>query len=195
MKKSDFVVRFAGEGGQGLLTSATAFAQAHTKIGYHSQTFATFPSQIVGGPTWMQARISTSEIRSRGDELDVLVAFNKEAYNKHKAEVGEHGVVIYHSGEFTLEDDSRSLGLPLTTLAKSTGNPRSANFVVMGALAQLANIPISVFEDFNKTKFSRGRDGDDHIIESNNTALRLGMEEAAKSNFSLGQLSDPIKPD
>ena len=52
VKKSDFVVRFAGEGGQGVVTSAEGLAQAATQTGYHAQTFATFPSQIMGGPTW-----------------------------------------------------------------------------------------------------------------------------------------------
>ncbi len=80
MKKTDFVVRFAGEGGQGVVTSAEGLAQAAAQVGYHVQTFATFPSQILGGPTWTQTRISTSPILSSGDELDVLVAFNEEAY-------------------------------------------------------------------------------------------------------------------
>ena len=87
MKKNDFVVRFAGEGGQGFLSAAVGFASANTQAGYHAQTFATFPSQITGGPTWMQARISTEPILSRGDFLDVLVVFNESAYENHKDEV------------------------------------------------------------------------------------------------------------
>ena len=195
MKKSDFVVRFAGEGGQGLLTSATGFATAYTQVGYHSQTFATFPSQIIGGPTWMQARVATTPLLSRGDELDVLVAFNEEAYRSHKDDVKEDGVIIYNSEEFQLEDDGESLGMPFNRLAKSTGNARAANFVVMGALAQLVDIPQSIFEEFNRQKFTRGRPGDDQIIEANNKALSLGREEAIKSGFTLGELMEPIRPD
>ena len=59
LKKQDFVVRFAGEGGQGVVTSAEGLAQAMAQSGYHVQTFSTFPSQIRGGPTWTQTRIST----------------------------------------------------------------------------------------------------------------------------------------
>ena len=58
MQMRDFVVRFAGEGGQGVVTSAEGLAQTATNAGYHALTFATFPSQILGGPTWTQARIS-----------------------------------------------------------------------------------------------------------------------------------------
>lgn len=195
MNRTDFVVRFAGEGGQGLLTSATAFAGAHTKGGYYTQTFATFPSQIIGGPTWVQARVSTSEVFSRGDQLDVLVAFNMEAYETHKDEVREDGVIIYDSGVFQLDDTVKSLGIPFDRLAKSTGNNRAANFVGMGALARLVNIPLKIFEEFNANKYSRGRPGDEQIVESNNMALLLGSAEADKSGFALGQLEPPKTPE
>ena len=62
MQMRDFVVRFAGEGGQGVVTSAEGLAQSSTRVGYHALTFATFPSQILGGPTWTQARISVDPI-------------------------------------------------------------------------------------------------------------------------------------
>ena len=78
MEMRDFVVRFAGEGGQGVVTSAEGLAQAATQVGYHAQTFATFPSQIQGGPTWTQARIAVESILSPGDDVDVLVAFNQD---------------------------------------------------------------------------------------------------------------------
>ena len=71
MEMRDFVVRFAGEGGQGVVTSAEGLAQAATQVGYHALTFATFPSQILGGPTWTQARISVAPSRSPGDDVDV----------------------------------------------------------------------------------------------------------------------------
>ena len=195
MRKKDFVVRFAGEGGQGFLTAALGFAQANTQAGYHSQTFATFPSQITGGPTWMQARISTEPILSRGDELDVLVTFNEENYEAHKSDVAEGGVIIYDSGSFQLPDDGASLGIPFEKLAKSTGNSRAANMVVMGALAGLVDIPQSTLEEFVRKRFTRGRVGDDDIISSNIEALTLGRAEAAESGFNLGQLSQPKKPD
>ena len=103
MKKQDFVVRFAGEGGQGVVTSAEGLAQAMAQSGYNVQTFSTFPSQIRGGPTWTQTRVSTSTVLSSGDDLDVLVAFNEYAYITHKEEVGPDGVIVYNSGEFEID--------------------------------------------------------------------------------------------
>ena len=195
MKNSDFVVRFAGEGGQGVVTSAEGLAQAASHVGYHVQTFATFPSQIMGGPTWTQTRIATSPVLSSGDELDVLVAFNKDAYNTHVSEVREGGVVIFDSGEFDLDFSGNSFGMPFDELAKTTGNNRAANMVVSGALAHLIKMPQDILEEFITKRFSRGRANDEQIISSNIKALSLGREEAEKSGFSLGELAPSIRPE
>ena len=195
VKKSDFVVRFAGEGGQGVVTSAEGLAQAATQTGYHAQTFATFPSQIMGGPTWTQTRISTSSIRSSGDQLDVLVCFNQEAYDNHGEEVGDGGVVVYNSGEFEPTGAENSFGMDFNELAKSTGNARAANMVVIGALAQLVGMHQEILDEFVRARFTRGRPNDAEIIDSNLRAMRLGRVEAEKSGLSVGELADADPPD
>ena len=191
----DFVVRFAGEGGQGVVTSAEGLAQASTQVGYHALTFATFPSQILGGPTWTQARIAVDPVLSPGDDVDVLVAFNQEAYDTHAEEVRDNGVIIFNSNEFELEGDTRGFGLPFDELARSTGNNRAANMVIIGALAHLVDMPQSYLEEFVTKRFSRGRAGDDEIIRSNIQALSLGREHMSASGFSLGALESPQMPD
>ena len=194
MDKTDFIVRFSGEGGQGMVTASEALAQAAAQVGYHVQTFVTYPSQIVGGPTWAQARICVTPVLSSGDELDVLVAFNRNAYEEHRGEVRDDGVVLYDSDQFELEDKPGVLGMPFEKLGKSTGNARAGNMVVLGALAHLVGWPEQYLSDFVKKRFTRGRDGDDEIIRTNIEALGLGREEAAKSGFALGQLADPSPP-
>ena len=195
MQMRDFVVRFAGEGGQGVVTSAEGLAQASTQVGYHALTYATFPSQILGGPTWTQARISVDGILSAGDDVDVLVAFNREAYDTHREEVREGGLVIYNSDDFKLEGDDRSYGLKVDELARSTGNNRAANMVIMGALAHLVNMPQQYLDEFVESRFRRGRANDDEIILSNIAALKLGREETAQSGFVLGELAPPSMPE
>ena len=195
MKREDFIVRFAGEGGQGMVTSADGLAQAASMAGFHVQTFSTFPSQILGGPTWTQTRISTSIVRSSGDAIDVLVCFNREAYDNHKNEVRDDGVIIYNTGDFQLESDGKSFGLPFEELAKSTGNARAENMVVIGAFAHLVNMPQEYLDDFVTKRFSRGRTGDEEIIRSNIEAMNLGRAEAAASGFTLAEMADPKMPE
>ena len=195
MKKNDLIVRFAGEGGQGVVTSAEGLAQAAAQVGYHVLTYATFPSQIMGGPTWTQTRISIDPVLSTGDELDVLVAFNKEAYDTHVGEISTNGVIIYNSEEFELPDAANVLGMPVTQLAKSTGNPRAANMVIIGAIAHLVNMPQDYLNEFVTKRFTRGRSTDEQIISSNIQAMLLGRETSAKTKITLGTLSDASKPD
>ena len=200
MQMRDFVVRFAGEGGQGVVTSAEGLAQVSTQVGYHALTYATFPSQILGGPTWTQARISDAPILSAGDDVDVLVAFNREAYETHGWEVRDGGVVIYNSNDRDFEDfqpsgEARTLGLPIDELARSTGNTRAANMVVIGALAHLVNMPQEYLDRFVEERFRRGRANDDEIISSNIKAIGLGREQTAGSGFALGELAPPKMPD
>ena len=177
------------------MTSAELLAQVTAQVGYHVKTFVTFPSQIMGGPTFAQARISTSPVLSYGDELDVLVAFDREAYDTHQEEVREGGVIVYNSEDFQLEDDGKSFGIRIDELARSTGNPRAANMVILGAIAHLVHMPEHYLPEFVTKRFSRGRAGDEDIIRGNIMALDLGREEAKKSGFSLGELADPTPPD
>ena len=195
MKTKDFVVRFAGEGGQGMVTAAEALAQAASQVGYHVVTYTTFPSQIMGGPTMAQTRISTNAVLSSGDLLDVLVVFNREAYDTHRLEVRDGGVIVYDSADFQLESDGQSLGIPIEELAKQTGNPRAANMVVLGVIAHLVKMPEEYLQQFITKRFTRGRPGDDEIIRANIQAVRLGLEQAAVSEFQIGELAPPQKPE
>jgi 2-oxoglutarate ferredoxin oxidoreductase subunit alpha len=189
MKSEDFVVRFAGEGGQGVVTASDMLARAAASAGYHVLTFATFPSQIMGGPTWTQTRVSSSEILSPGDEVDVLVALSPEAYEAHRDEVRDGGVVIFDS-KFQEPAAGRVLGIPLDELAKQAGETRAANMVLMGALCYMVNMSQTYFEEFIFRRYK----GRDRIIEANITALRLGLQFVTNSETRLGDLDDPIKP-
>ena len=113
--------------------------------------------------------------------------------SNHKDEVSADGVIVYNSGEFSIEDSDQALGMDFDDLAKQTGNNRAANFVVMGALAQLVGLPINILEEFNRQRYTRGRESDQQIIDSNNMALSLGSKEASQSGFVLGELEDPVK--
>ena len=190
MQTKDLVARFAGEGGQGVVTASEMLARAAASVGYHTQTFATFPSQIMGGPTWTQTRVSTGPVLSPGDDLDVLVALNLEAYHTHCDEVLANGVIL-HDSSFEILSDNRAIGVPFDQLAKQAGEARSANMVMIGALSHLVNMPLDYFEEFVRNRF-KGRDA---IIEANIKALRLGHEHAATSEAQIGERGIPNKPD
>lgn len=194
MGTTDLVVRFAGEGGQGIVTAGESLAATAAQAGYHVQTYATFPSQILGGPVFTQAHISTAPTLSDGDEIDVLVAFNEEAFRLHSDQLRSGGVVIYNSEAFDPPAEIRSFGLPFDEIARQVGNARAANMVVLGAIAPLVNFPLAALKDYATRRFTRGRSGDRAIIASNHDALDAGAEAGRKSGFSLGELAPPRPP-
>ncbi len=195
VQSHDFVIRFAGDGGQGVVTSADAFARSAAQVGYHVQTFSTFPSQILGGPTMSQVRIATQPVMSPGDQVDILVAFNQEAYDNHSPDLRPGAVTIYNSEQFELPGGGHYFGIKVDELAKSTGNARAANMVVIGAVANLIAMNIEFLEGFVKKRFSRGRPGDDEIVVSNIKAIRLGETAAKASGFHVGELAAPKPPE
>ena len=195
MDKHDFVIRFAGEGGQGLATSADALARAAAHAGYFVQTHSTFPSQIMGGPASSQVRISTTPVLSSGDGVDVLVALNQYAYDHHCDDLNEGAVTVYNAEEYSRPEGGQYFGIKADELAKSTGNARAANMVTIGAVVNLIDFSLDEIDEFIKQRFTRGRPGDEEIIVANIEAVRLGVEVAKTSGFTVGQMSPPIPHD
>lgn len=188
---TDLVVRFAGEGGQGQVTAAEGLAQAAARVGYHVQTFATYPSQIEGGPVWAQTRVSTNKILTQGDQLDVLVALNRQAYETHIGDLRDGGVLIYNSRDFDTEPPGNVIGLDAEALARETGNPRAANIIMIGAVSELASMRADFFVDWIKERFTRGRPNDAEIIGGNVKALEVGIQAAKASGYSVESLDAP----
>ena len=189
--QNEIVVRFAGEGGQGVVTAAEMLARAATGVGYYGLTFATFPSQILGGPTWTQARVGRLPVHSPGDAIDILVAFNDHAYQEHRDEVRPGGVIL-HDPSVKPDDQTgrRTLAIPFDELAKQTGESRAANMVVMGALSQLVQMPLDYFKEFVSRRFA----GRDNVVQANHKALLLGLQEVAREQ-PIADLGSPVKPD
>jgi 2-oxoglutarate ferredoxin oxidoreductase subunit alpha len=195
LDKHDFVIRFAGEGGQGLVTSADALARAAAHAGYFVQTHSTFPSQIMGGPASSQVRISTTPVLSSGDGVDVLVALNQYAYDHHNEDLNPGGVTVYNAEEYELPEGGNYFGIKADELAKSTGNARAANMVTIGAVAHLIDFKLEEIDGFITQRFTRGRPGDEEVIEANIKAVRLGVDVAKTSGFTVGQLEAATTPD
>ena len=192
---NNLVVRFAGEGGQGQVTAAEGLAQAAARVGYHVRTYATFPSQIKGGPVFAQASISVDEILSSGDELDVLVALNRWQYDHQIDDLREGGIVVYNSEEFELDEHPLVIGVAADAMARSTGNVLAVNFVLIGVVGAIVGMPVDYFEEYNRARYTRGRPNDQAIIDGNNMALRLGYEAAEASKIKLDPLGSPEQQD
>ena len=103
----------------------------------------------------------------------------------------EGGVIVYNSEDFQLEEDGKSFGMRIDELAKSTGNPRAANMVILGAIAHLVHMPEHYLPEFVTKRFTRGAPATRRLIKGNIMALEFGTRRGQEERFQLGRVGRP----
>jgi len=179
MSKKDLIIRIAGEGGEGIISSGDFVAAACARAGLEVYTFKTFPAEIKGGYAMYQIRISAEQLWNQGDTFDVFCAFNGEAYelNKHLLKPGT--AFVYDSpGDFEPEipEGVHAYPIPMTQTAKELIEKRTKNMVALGALSTLFNIQEETLKEVLSDKF--GKKGE-AVLEKNLQAFSHGQEYGA----------------
>ncbi|MES9857554.1 MAG: 2-oxoacid:acceptor oxidoreductase subunit alpha [Sedimenticola sp.] len=180
-EKNDLIIRIAGEGGEGIVSTGDFISAACARAGLEIYTFKTFPAEIKGGYCLYQLRTSAERVYNQGDTFDVFVAYNGEAYelNKHLLTPGTAFVYDGPGGDFEPEipEGVTAYAIPMSTTAKKLGSYRSKNMVALGALSVLFNIPESTLIEVLTNKFKpKGED----ILEFNLKAFAEGKKLAAE---------------
>jgi len=174
----DYVFRVGGEGGEGVIITGEMLTIALARAGFEIYTFRTYPAEIKGGHANYQVRASGNLLLSYGAAVDVLLAFNEEAYQKHYKDVRSGGVVIYDADSFSpaSTDSLVFYGIPMTSLAtEKVGIKLTKNIVALGVLAQFFDIPLPLFEELLKERFTRKGE---MVVQKNLQALHIGAEYA-----------------
>ncbi len=182
---ADYVFRVGGEGGEGVISTGELLTLALARSGYEIYTFRTYPAEIKGGHANYQVRAASQLLLSQGAAVDVLVAFNQEAYDKHVKDVRPGGVVVYDADSFApslpvppSKDAPVFYGIPMSSMAtEQVGVKLTKNILALGVLSALFDIPKDVFESLLRDKF--GRKGE-AVLQKNIQALGIGVAYAAQ---------------
>ncbi|MGQ9462518.1 MAG: 2-oxoacid:acceptor oxidoreductase subunit alpha [Candidatus Fervidibacter sp.] len=181
MPVNEFVVRVGGDTLEGgIIRTGEFLAHALARCGLEVFTFRTYPAEIKGGQAMIQVRVSEHPIHSHGDEADILICFDEEAWEIHKSEFNPYGVLIYDS-KFEPQNvpgTAVSYGFPFSEIAKARlRNPLSKNMVILGAFSTLFGVPREIFEQLVREYW--GRRGE-KVVNANIAALAEGIEEAKR---------------
>src|SRR4030066_930318 len=96
--RNDFVIRIGGDTAiGGVISTGENFSTAAARLGFHVFTFRSYPPEIKGGHAWFQVRVGNRPVLSLGDGVDVLIAFDQEAYETHRDDLNAGAVLIYDS--------------------------------------------------------------------------------------------------
>jgi 2-oxoglutarate ferredoxin oxidoreductase subunit alpha len=180
LNKNDLIIRVAGEGGEGIISTGDLITQACARAGLEVYTFKTFPAEIKGGYAMYQTRASSELLFNQGDTFDVLCAFNGEAYDLNRSRLFPGTAFVYDApgGDFEpdIPEGVHGYAIPMTQTAKEMGNIKAKNMVALGALSQLFNIPEQALREIITAKFSKKGTT---VVEGNLNAFMRGRELAA----------------
>ncbi|MBX0330341.1 2-oxoacid:acceptor oxidoreductase subunit alpha [Oscillochloris sp. ZM17-4] len=176
IQKEDLIIRVAGESGDGSNATGEMLAQAAARSGLHVFTFRTTPAEIKGGPVMFQVRASNNPVRSMGDAVDVLFAFNQEAWDLNHEALAHHSVLLFDPEEFTPPESytGPAYPVPIGTIAVEAGNRRGKNVVAMGVVAAMFGLGLSRLEAIVRAKLGKKVE----YLESNLAALQAGIDYA-----------------
>jgi len=182
----DVNVMVGGEAGQGVQALGHMLAKALARSGFHIFADQDYESRVRGGHNFFRVRAAGVKVGAVSEDVDVLVALNRETIDLHGRKVSGGGVVLYDSDATgDTGDVGNSLGLPLKKLADRTPLKKlAANTVALGAVARLLNCDPGIAEKVVGDQFGEGEVG-----EGNVAAFRAGHEYVA-SHFPAG-----VQPD
>ena len=170
------LVRLGGESGiDNAISAGDVLTLSVARSGYHVHTFRTYPAEIKGGPVMFQLRAGVRPVPSLGDKLDVLLAFNEEAWHLHGEDLRSDGVLVYDPGEHDAPREFRgkAYGIPLDRISKDLNLRKGKNLVALGALSALFGFDFQQLQATVKDKFGKKRP---EFVESNRIALLAGYE-------------------
>ena len=134
-------MKFAGFGGQGILSLGVVLAEAGRFAGQFTSWFPSYGPEQRGGAACCAVVISGQSIGSPDvDRPDVLVCMNRPSFDKFMPTVKPGGLVVYDAAiPLTGAPPAgiRLVAVPATELAAQLGVPRAANTVMLAALAHL----------------------------------------------------------
>ncbi|HKP84897.1 MAG TPA: 2-oxoacid:acceptor oxidoreductase subunit alpha [Blastocatellia bacterium] len=199
-------IRFAGDSGDGMQLTGTQFTNTTAIVGNDISTLPDFPAEIrapagsLPGVSGFQLNFSNHDIRTPGDEPNVLVAMNPAALKVNIDDLEPGGILIVNTDAFNennlkkagyaaspLEDGSldgfRLFKLPITTLNRSALREvklpskeidRCKNFWALGLMYWLYDRPLEPTQQWIESKFKRNAE----VMRANQTALKAGFAYA-----------------
>ncbi|HQF56411.1 MAG TPA: 2-oxoacid:acceptor oxidoreductase subunit alpha [Fibrobacteria bacterium] len=103
-------IRFAGDSGDGMQLTGTQFTDEAAFVGNDLATLPDYPSEIrapagtVAGVSAFQLHFSSQDIKTPGDDVDVLVAMNAAALKVNLRDLHDGGIVLVDNDGFGEKD-------------------------------------------------------------------------------------------
>lgn len=190
MKQGQLNLLIGGPAGAGVEKSGKTLTLSFVRGGYRVFANVEHMSQIRGGNNFLRIRIDEKAHSSHIEEIDIMIALDKQTIEDHLDEVSEGGVIIFDENSIKLPENfdaknAKLLSVPLKKLAdEKLGNPLMANVISLGIVCGLVEFDTTLLKNVLSKVF--GKKGAE-IIKLNETAIDIGYELAQKwaKDFSI----------
>lgn len=200
------VIRFAGDSGDGMQLTGMQFTNTSAVLGNDISTLPDYPAEIrapagsLPGVSAFQLNFSNHDIRTPGDQPDVLIAMNPAALKTNLKDLPHGGILILNQDAFNernleragypanpLEDGSlkdwRVIALPISSLNQKAleslpltnkEKDRSKNLFALGMMYWMYDRPMETTIDWIEKQFGKKPE----VAQANVLALKAGFHLA-----------------
>ncbi len=180
MAEFDFVIAIGGEAGQGQATVGNILARICARRGLHFFSYNSYQSIIRGGHIFLITRISTKEVTSHGDQIDLLITLNQDTMERHVRHLGPGGTVIFNGDTIAPAETAEGVQvcpLPVKELSNDPRNKLVQNTIATAATLKLLGLDFQLLEEILTLQFKRKGQA---VIDENVSVSRAGYEYAAE---------------
>jgi len=178
-KDRTYNVAIAGYGGQGVLTAGLLIARAGLKTYKHVSWYPIYETWQRGGRVFCGVVLSDKHVVSPViSEPENLLVLDEPALDLYEDSLINDGLLIYNSSMIKRKlkrDNIKSIGVPVTELAKNLGAVQVSNLVLLGVYLKIAAvIPIDIIESTLEDTLKKEKK--EKFASLNKQALRCGFE-------------------
>lgn len=168
----EITVLIAGRRGVELDETGLLVSSVLSKIGYKIYMYNDIPSLIIGGHQFILVRGADEKISAHTDKVDIVLAHNQEAINKHKDRFKENTIIISDIDQVKLEDlKLTNIGLSLKEIIEEKALMiQLGGICLVAGLCKALNIELNILEE---------------IVSKNNTKLVEQKLKVAKIAYEL----------
>lgn len=180
--------KVGGQQGEGIESTGEIFAIALNRLGYYLYGYRHFSSRIKGGHTNNKIRVSTTQVRTVSDDLDILVAFDQETIDLNYKELHSNGIILADARfdpKKPADTEARMYAVPFTEIATELGTSLMKNMVAIGSTCAALDLNIHDFEEVVQEIF--GKKGA-QVVAKNMEAIKAGFDYTKEKLGSVASL-------
>ena len=179
---SELTCKFAGFGGQGILTLGLFLSQIAMRAGHQVSWFPAYGPEMRGGTANCSVNVSSKRIGSPlVEHPNVLVVMNQPSLDAFEQDVVDGGTILVDTTIVEGRPDGERLNavlIPASAIADEVGTPKVANVVMLGAICAATGAFPPDFVESTLRQIIKKKS----LIEMNMAAFRRGYEFVKKAD-------------